>query len=309
VLAGMVVLAAMGILLLLQLGEDDAKSSPRAVRLLRDIVSDEAKRCKEVDPVPRSIAALSCDLGAPMESLRVSLFTSSHDLRQAMLQRVRSSGIVEGDCSTQRLAWDDWSLGKVICDYGDRDVEAKLEWSRHDTQVLLEAVARPGADAYAVYKWWAGESNGQPTNNSLPYPNRFEEYVLERAGLKQSACERASTYNDSVASLRCDTGPDELGLYYYFTRKKLERAFVGSPGPGGSCTSDRATPGRQRYSVGGRQAGVRLCYGNDSEQTSTVEWINWSSRIYGFVEVDEYGISAIDDLYGWWERRGRYLTD
>jgi hypothetical protein len=309
VLVGMAVLAAVSVLLLVQLGEDEARPSPTAVRLLRDLVSEEAKGCDEVTPAPRAIAALSCQLDAPMDSLRISLFTSTEDLRRTMSQKVRDTGVVEGDCSTQRFAWDQWSRGRVICDYGDADVTAELVWSRQDSQVLLEAVARPGADAYAVYRWWTEESNGQPTNNSLPYPNRFEEYMLERTGLRGNSCKRGGVYKSSKAAVRCEVGPSgDLALYYYDSLAKLKRSFFVTPGRDGSCTTDRHSPGRSRYSVDGtRPAGVRHCYSSEDDDTSTIEWINWSSRFYGFVRVDAYG--ELHGLYEWWEKRGRYLTD
>jgi hypothetical protein len=307
-LAGMAILAAVSGLLLVQLGRDRSDSQTTAVRLLRHLVSEETRRCEQVDPAPPASAALVCALPPPMSRLRISLFASVGELKRALGDRIATAGVAEGDCSTQRFAWDDWSRGRVICDYGGDGVRAELQWSRYDSKVLLEAEAREGADEYDVYEWWRNEGNGAPSNNRLPYPDRFEKYLLERSGIDADACERAHMYKDSHGAVSCEHAPaDELYLYYYTDAKALRDTLHSEPGPG-ACTQAVSSPGRAGYRLSDGTAGVRQCWRDRDDDRSVVEWTSRSSSIYAYAFKDG-GPTELDRLYLWWERKGRYLTD
>jgi hypothetical protein len=161
-----------------------------------------------------------------MSTLRMSLYSSAAAFKRAERSMVNATGAPEGD------------------------------WSRSDSHVMLEATGRAGSRPRDVYDWWLDEDNGAAAHNRVPYPDRFEKYVLDRTDLRR--CERPS--NDymrkgSRATIYC-TGVVPRGgtlmLAYFADAGELRRALGTAPGPG-SCVPSGNEPGRRRYSLADRR--------------------------------------------------------
>ena len=313
VLAGAALLALVsGLLLASADDEDEQAADSTSIQLLRELVDEDARDCREGDPTGGATAALTCSFSdRPMRTLRISLFASDAALRDAEQDKLESAGASEGTCATRTTGWERWRHGILICDNGQQGFPPHLEWSRRDSRVLIQAQAHEGASPRHVYDWWLKESNGAPANNRLPYPDRVEDRVLRRAGLERDACARVATFKGSSAALRCSApGIDYLFLSQYDTAAALKQALGNPPGEG-SCVpvADGAEPGRRRYEVEGTVAGTRAGHSLADDDASVVEWTNDSTRLYGYASTRGTSGADLARIFGWWERTGRFLTD
>lgn len=297
----------------LQSREHAAQPRATAVRLLRELVSDETRSCREADAVEGAIASLSCTLPGPMESLTMSLFASREKLEREIETRADARGLSQGSCATQRFAWQRWSLGRLLCAYGGDGARARIEWSRSDSRLLLEAEGPGGADADDIYSWWSHESNGEASHNRIDFPDGYEEYVLDRAELPAERCRRGEGFKESSAAMWCQTpAVGTVFLGYYLSRRPLDGALGPAPVGDGVCASSRGGPretGERRYSLAGVDVGTRQCYADRERRTSTVTWTNERTQMYGFVEVGGSDLADLARLFRWWQRDGVRLTD
>lgn len=301
-------LVAVGVLLLSEVKEpDDAvRDRKTEVRLLRELVSERARRCQEAAPREPAVAAISCRLPPPMSRLTMHVFES--DPTRVVEQEQKRLHLPRGSCETKELAWEPWKLGILLCDYGNGQLPAHLQWSRTDSNVVVEAEGRGGASAGEIYDWWLSESNGLPSNNRVGYPDRYEEYILRRTGLPRSSCRRRQRpWRKSAATVVCTWREiDHLFIAYYKNRGQLRAAFLTNPPPG-TCHRRRATPTRGTYLLRGDVAGRRRCV--VAAGRAVVEWINYDSRLYGFARVAGARWRHLERVFGWWRRDGRFLTD
>jgi hypothetical protein len=304
------VLGGVSLLLFLAPSDDEAESRGTAVRLLRQLVSEEAQKCEEVDAEEGAIASLRCSLDKPMRTLEISLYGSVEKLKERETSMRTSRGLAEGKCGDQRVAWERWGSkqGVLMCDYGDASTPAKLEWSRYDSRVFIRAEAREGASAGEIYDWWLSEGNGAPANNQLPYPSNSEERVLETIGLPKERCKRNVAFKSSSAALACQTrAADFLFIAAYESKEALTDALPGRPTRRGSCLEERKEPGRASYQLDGATVGVRHCYEDPGDKTVVVSWTNTNTLLLGFAQKTGSG-QALPELFRWWEDEGRLLT-
>ncbi len=236
-----------------------------------------------------------------------------------MRRQVRKLGIGNGACATQGFVWERTKQGTLICDYGQGGVPATMEWSRHDSLVLVRATAEPDISPTTLYDWWSHQGIGSPMNNRLSYPDSREHFVLERSGMTKDQCHRTSQYNESEAALMCEVGlPESLVLAYYGTLGSLRSSFYVRHPTNGTCLTRRIPridgwrtieePGFRAYSVKGEGVGKRACYVSDEVHGSIVEWTNENSRIYGWAQIKGTG-ETLEPLFRWWLHTGRFLTD
>ena len=316
-LAGVLLAVVSGLLLASADEEDepagaDTAAGTESVRLLRQLVDEDAQGCAETRPAAGATAALTCTFtDRPMRSLRISLFPTEAALREVEQDQVESAGLRRGKCADGRASRQDWQHGVLICDYGQRGIPPYLQWSRRDSRVVVQAQAVEGASAREVYDWWLKESNGAPANNREPYPDRREQEVLRRTRLARDACDRVSTFKGSSAGLRCSvTGVTYLFIGYYDTREALNQALGDPPGEG-SCVpvEEGPEPGRRRYRIGESAAGTRDCHSLGNEDASVVEWTNESTKLYGYATTTGSSGADLARIFAWWRETGQFLTD
>jgi hypothetical protein len=292
--------------------DDERGGDSTSVRLLSELVDDDARDCGERAPTGGASAALTCSFtDRPMRSLRISLFPSAAALAEAERAAIEAAGAERGECARGATAWQRWRHGVLLCDYGDGRSAPHLEWSRRDSHVVVQAEALEGTSARLVYDWWLKESNGAPADNGSPYPDAAERDVLRHAGLDAEACDRVSTFKGSSAALRCSVpGVDTLFLARHGSPAALRRALGAPPGRG-SCVpvEQGAEPGRRRYAVDGQIVGTRDCHSLTADGASVVEWTNERTRLYGHASVRGTEGSDLTRVFGWWEDSGRLLTD
>lgn len=305
-------------------GDDGQRSS--AERLLSRLVNERAEDCVESAPADGAIASIRCGYrGDLIDEVALSLFLTDEALSDSMGARVTELGVAGGSCARQDLVWERHSQGTLVCDYGDAGVPPRLEWTRHDSHVLVTAFAEPDARPASLYDWWRSDSTGSPHNNRLAYPDGYESYLLSRTGHEARQCHRIPQYSESEAAISCRSGdfPGDLNLSYYGTQEALNSTIYVrnlTPGfcvartirvliPGAGFTKPRnvAETSIERYSVAGRHVGRRACYNDTSLRRPVVEWINRDSRIYGWAGADRHG--QLERLFYWWKRTGRFLTD
>ena len=312
-LIGAALLALVSVLLLSSdSDEDERPSDPASLRLLRELVDEDARDCRERAPADGATAAMSCSFpDRPMRSLRITLFPSAEALVAAEQASIESAGLEQGECAGGRDGWQRWRRGVLVCDYGDGRFPPHLEWSRRDSRVLVEAQALEGTSGRLVYDWWLKESNGAPAGNESPYPDRAERALLDRAELAEEACNRVSTFKGSSAALRCSVpGVDTLFLARHDSPAALRQALGDPPGEGSCVPVDEGPePGRRRYEIGGRPAGTRDCHSLATDDASVVEWTNEATRVYGYASVRGTAGADLARVFGWWEETGRLLTD
>jgi class 3 adenylate cyclase len=112
-------------------------------------------------------AGLACEIasfGAPdlvqLWATRRTLDYDPADVPPALIaNRAGSLGIPSGDCSTQNVGYDRWTLGDLggwlLCRVDDGD--AVIEWSYDDRPILGMALRRDG-DLAALLRWWTAEA-------------------------------------------------------------------------------------------------------------------------------------------------------
>lgn len=239
----------------------------------------------------------------------MSLFRSTRELERVEEDRRSTLNLSKGTCSNQRIAWEEWKLGVLMCDYGDDRLPARFEWTRHDSNVFVEAEAQKGQSTQAVHAWWRNEDNGAPTNNRLPYPDRFEQYILDRTGLPRSACRRRSAYKNSVAALTCRRKDLDYLFLAYFEAKDVDDTLFYRPQEGSCTNSGARESSRRAYKLQGRLVGKRYCLVDKEDKTSVVEWYNTDSRLYGLASRAGTDYETLNGMLRWWRSTGRLLTD
>jgi hypothetical protein len=320
ILIGVAILGGISILLLIQLNGSDKHVDITAARLLRQLADEDAYECETVEAqVEGALASLQCNLDEPMRTVTMSLMASTAEVKDIERARLASLESASGDCTIQSLGWQEWRRGKLICDYTD-PAGARIEWSRYDSDTWLAAEAQSGAAPDRVYDWWNYDDSGAPANNRLAYPDRYERYIAETAGMDPDKCERADGYKESLGAVTCDRpGFKPLFFGYYDDSKSLHEALGLEPGRGWCASHYRydadgrswvlldREPGRRVYSIHGDVAGTRDCYEDRQNREVVVEWTNQDKELFGFAKWTDS--DDLDGLFRWWEKKGRYLTD
>lgn len=310
----LVIGAALVLVSVLLLGQlrDNASGDDRRTsnRLLRALVSDQTTGCRAADTSAGETAALSCSLRKPMRRLRIALFGSKDSVKRREAARRKELNLAEGSCDTQTIAWDPYKNGILMCDYGDAQVPARLEWSRYDSNVFITADAMPRTSAETIYNWWINERNGVPSNNRVDYPDRLENYILKRSSLNRRECRRRTAYADAAATLVCKHGgADHLLIAYYAKESSLRKSLFYSPTEGNCLNSNTYAPSRDEYRIKGAVVGRRHCVIDSERNISSVEWYNTNSRLYAFARRNTASPNTLDSLFRWWTRTGRRLID
>lgn len=308
-------------MLLIQLASSDDDPPSFVENLLRQLADDDAQECDLVTPrLDSAIASLECIAERPMKSIMISLFNSTEEIKEVEREKLGAFGAAAGDCTIQRVGWETWRDGKLFCDYSNPDAGARIQWSRYDSNTWLEAESEAGVSPERVFDWWNSDDSGAPANNRLPYPDRYERYIIETIDMKPSECHRAGGYKSSAGAIGCEhPGLEQLFFGYYPDEKSLHDALGFEPGKG-SCVSTyryahsqqefvrrRREPGRRTYKLDGVKAGTRDCYENSGAREVVVEWTNLDRRLFGFARRANTG--DLESLFHWWKKTGRFLTD